>query len=192
MDFEMQKTYKPWSDEEMLHVISCVKKYKTRIINWDMVASHTEGRTAQQCKSFYNNRGRKFEFAAVLKKYDMRELGFRWYSYLLNSNYQHETDPVKRIYLDNAIMDMITYATLVQNDVMSFKYDPNMLSLIHSIITIHCQYTPKLMDQIEKHGSAKLSEEVIYVEQLNQFIRLMNSLDYITVYQKVKILLSQQ
>ncbi|CAL6032940.1 Myb-like_DNA-binding domain-containing protein [Hexamita inflata] len=190
MELESQKTYRPWSDEEMLHVITCIKKQHARVINWEAVACYIEGRSAQQCKSFYNNRGRKFEFAAVLRKHDMRELGFRWYSYLLNSSYQLETDAVKKIYLDNTIMDMVTYATMVKDGV-AFQYDRNMLSLVQSIVNIHCQYSPKLMDQIEKHGSARLSGEVIQMEQLRQFVKLMDGLDYMGVYQKIKLLLAE-
>ncbi|CAL6020189.1 Myb-like_DNA-binding domain-containing protein [Hexamita inflata] len=190
MTTQEHKQYRKWSDEEILKIFYLSKQCKAKVINWDKVSSHLEGRTAQQCKSFYNNRIREYELENLIKQTNIHELGVKGVEYLLLSTNKQE-DPVRQIFFDNLTTEIIMNIQMALTGNQMFRYDNNILKLVREIISVYNQNKIKMKNQINQQGFAKYETHTVSKDQFEQLIKMMDNFDCDNLFLKISCIISQ-
>ncbi|CAL6014902.1 Myb-like_DNA-binding domain-containing protein [Hexamita inflata] len=160
--------YRKWTSEEISKIITQVNQYNGCVINWDKIASQFIGRTAQQCKSYYNDKIKKHSLSKLIQKYNgIENVAQRAIQFLLSANVKEE-NMAKQFCILNLFNLIQEHVRNAQENNSNYEFNVNVLKLIQSVIQI---YKQDFVDQVH-------SSQALLIDQLNQFINFMNSFDY--------------
>ncbi|CAL6030597.1 SANT/Myb_domain [Hexamita inflata] len=151
------RQYGKWSEEETNKMIHLTRSYKGNVINWKAIAENINGRTHQQCKSYYNSKIRRIEVNLdALTPLDLAAMTIRD---LLNNNVSKSFDTMKRMYYDQIFVEVIINSKMVMQDCLQFKFNVKMLKTIRQVYILYNQNKQVWVDQINTCGFAEFQEQ---------------------------------
>ncbi|CAL5987751.1 SANT/Myb_domain [Hexamita inflata] len=167
---QVTRPYNQWNEQETQKIIQLTRQYKENIINWRNIAANMNGRTPQQCKSYFNSKIRyielRLETPVTLAKMAIMNL--------LNDRSQKQFCAVKRIYYDQILMEIIMNAKMIMQNNSTFQYNVRILQTIKNVIILFKQQKWDWIDQIKTQGFATYQQIII---QPNEFQHLQILLD---------------
>ncbi|CAL5985746.1 Myb-like_DNA-binding domain-containing protein [Hexamita inflata] len=189
---KVRKPYRQWSEQEINQIIYHSKQFNNSSIDWTIISSHIKGRTNQQCKSFYNNRIRKFQFETDFDRNTLHDLADGSILYLLKCN--NNEDKVQQTLIDNYMFDIFSLIHVVQENKLNFVTDKdlNILKLIREIIIVYNQHKQQWIKQIKFQGVTDFKQQLVQPQQLRQLISLMDGLNCDNLFLQISGIISEQ
>ncbi|CAL6025108.1 SANT/Myb_domain [Hexamita inflata] len=166
------RQYGKWSEEETIKMIYLTRSYKGNVINWKTIAENINGRTHQQCKSYYNSKIKRIE--VNLEAQSPLDLAAMTILDLLNNNVSKSFDSLKRIYYDQIFVEVIINSKMIMQDYLQFKFNIKILKTIRQVFVLYNQNKQVWIDQLSKRGFAEYQEQKF---QQHEFEHLQTLID---------------
>ncbi|CAL6090159.1 Myb-like_DNA-binding domain-containing protein [Hexamita inflata] len=189
---KVSKPYRQWSEQEINQIIYHSKQFNDQAIDWTIISSHIKGRTNQQCKSFYNNRIRKFQFETDFQRNKIQDLADSSILYLLTFN--NNEDKVQQTLIDNYMFDIFSLIQVVNQNKLNFvnEKDLNILKLIREIIIVYNQHKSQWIKQIKLMGVTDFKQQLVQPQQLRLLISFMDGLNCDNLFLQISGIISEQ
>ncbi|CAL6045721.1 Myb-like_DNA-binding domain-containing protein [Hexamita inflata] len=189
---KVSKPYRQWSEQEINQIIYHSKQFNDQSIDWTIISSHIKGRTNQQCKSFYNNRIRKFQFETDFQRNKIQDLADSSILYLLTFN--NNEDKVQQTLIDNYMFDIFSLIQVVNQNKLNFvnEKDLNILKLIREIIIVYNQHKSQWIKQIKLMGVTDFKQQLVQPQQLRLLISFMDGLNCDNLFLQISGIISEQ
>ncbi|CAL6048329.1 SANT/Myb_domain [Hexamita inflata] len=179
----MERSYKKWSEEDISKLISLCRSYKNKVINWAKIAGCIEGRSAQQCKSYYNSQIHQLE----RKLYNMAEKPAQFAERVLLKlacGHMEQVNSIKQIYFDNLMLDIVINIKMVMSDSKTFEFNKELLRTMMHTILLYQQQCECIANQADQ-SKILLQSTYVSKEQFKHLNKLMESINYKELYVKL-------
>ncbi|CAL6037032.1 Myb-like_DNA-binding domain-containing protein [Hexamita inflata] len=185
--------YKAWMDEDIRLLLNVTEKYSNSTIDWIKVAENFKNRTPQQCKSFFNNKMKKFVFNMVdgVPQPDYNLIQYCYAFYI--TRYKPENEMVdercKRIMAEACYEDILpTMALIVKND-LNYKYNKKLLVGTKEFLIYHKSQVAYIDELFTKSEIISIQNISIRKKQWETFCMYINILNLDLLLQKIDQLL---
>ncbi|CAL6040119.1 Myb-like_DNA-binding domain-containing protein [Hexamita inflata] len=175
---ESKKFYQSWPDEDIHKLLDVTEKYLYDKIDWIKVASEFPTRTLQQCKSFYNNKVRKFIFDnnTVLNKEQQELVQYCYAYYITHYKPRVETvdDRVKRLLAEACWQDIFPTLILLMKNEHNYKYNKKLLVGASAFMKYHIHHSVLIDKMFTTQDKITIQGIAIRKEQWQYFCKQLN------------------
>ncbi|CAL6040079.1 Myb-like_DNA-binding domain-containing protein [Hexamita inflata] len=136
-----REQYTPWSDEDIRKLLAVTEIYLNNKINWQKVVEHFPNRTVLQCKSFYNNKMRKYVFdcqdGVPIPNLDLVQYCYVYYITRYKNDSESLDMKCKRIMAEACYEDIFPTMMLVMKNELNYKYNKKLLVGTREFLIYH-------------------------------------------------------
>ncbi|CAL5977676.1 Myb-like_DNA-binding domain-containing protein [Hexamita inflata] len=187
--------YTPWSDDDIRLLLSTTEQYLDVTIDWGMVVKHFPGRTALQCKSFYNNKMRKFVFnvdnGVPQPNFDLIQYCYVYYI----TRYKHSPESLdqkcKRIMAEACWEDIFPTMMLLIKNELNYKYNKKLLVGTKEFLTYHLLQCQKMDDLFKENEKIQIQDIVVHKKQWETFCKYINEMNPPEFLKRIDLFLEQ-
>ncbi|CAL6054689.1 Hypothetical_protein [Hexamita inflata] len=129
-------------------------------------------RTAQQCKSFYNNSVKQYQLERLLPKTSLTGIAMMALSHLLTADVSHIRDREKQANIDQITSDILLNVFLVEAGNSKCGLDLNLIALVREMIIVFNQVKVQMIEEIYVNGHAVFEGSCVTQQQLDAVIKL--------------------
>ncbi|CAL6020351.1 SANT/Myb_domain [Hexamita inflata] len=187
---EMINAHVKWSEDEIVRLIYLTKTHRTSVIKWDVVVKQLNGRTLQQCKSFYNNFVKQYQLNHLLQSSQIQDLAKKVMSFLICGNINDFQHAAQKVSYEFALVDVILHLQMLKENNQSYKYNIGYLQLIREVIIVFNNSKVRLMEEIYVQQTAKLYGKRVTKEQFHHFTAMMNAFNSDDIFLKISSIVS--
>ncbi|CAL6104597.1 Myb-like_DNA-binding domain-containing protein [Hexamita inflata] len=184
-------SYTSWTDDEIKRILDIITINRHgKIIDWAGVHASFPHRTAQQCKSFYNNFIKQFVFELV-DGVPVPNLDFVKYChafYITRYKPRKETmeQKVRRIVAENCYEDGLTTAVFLAKQEQNYNYNNKLLVGTSEMIKFHYSQKQLIDEQFKNTEQIILSEMAVTRNQWEHFCQFVDTLHPFVFLKKIE------
>ncbi|CAL6077446.1 SANT/Myb_domain [Hexamita inflata] len=190
MSKQKESNYNPWSSTELQYIVNATREYRDKKINWKQIQQQLKHRTIQQCKSFYNNHVKQYEFSYIRENFNDAQIAHMMLSYLAIGKLEDIIDPnnskFETRYQKSWLQaDFLIIIYQLQTNNKQFPYDAKLLNLLKEMIVFYNQIKPQIEKQLVQYGFGILGRHKINANQMNSLVSFMQSIDSDNLLEKI-------
>ncbi|CAL6040103.1 Myb-like_DNA-binding domain-containing protein [Hexamita inflata] len=190
-----RSSYTPWSDEDIRLLLNVTEQYLFQKIDWVKVGSHFPERTALQCKSFFNNKVKKYVFTVKngvpQPNFELIQYCYVYYITRFKPTPESLDQKCKRIMAEACWEDIFPTMTLVMKNELNYKYNKKLLVGTREFISYHILQTENFDKLFQTTEKVIIQEIEVNKKQWETFRMYINEMKPQTFLKRIDDFLEQ-